>query len=325
MYPTISLTTTIRAPIEESLHFVRYHLSEGVDQIYLFFDDPNDPAIPFLENIEQVVCTKCDEKHWGDIDPRNLSIEERQHYNSRVGLEMARTNNQEWIIHIDSDELVYSKKGIKEYFRTIKPSVQVVNFPTLEAVQHGYEYDNVFTDISTFKIAPPQIYGNRKDRNVLRLKGAYQELAKKAVTYLGYEKTFSNGYIYGHVLGKSATRTSANITRLGNHYPTQEGGKPLNTIVAKKAWLLHFEVQGMASWHKKWERRYNGEATSTSMPPRTEKIGEKFISFYSSGDTEKLQGLYQDLYFLDEREKFVLKTFGLLKTIRIPRDKFDLQ
>jgi hypothetical protein len=323
MQTLISLTTTIRAPIGETLSFVQYYLNEGVDQIYLFFDDPNDPAIPILEKNPQVICTKCDNKHWDNIDPRGMSIEERQHYNSRIGLEMARRNGHEWILHVDSDELVFCKKGIKNVLAEIKPSVQVVNFPTLEAVQHKLEYDNVFAEVSTFKVVPPQIYGNRKERYLLRFRGGYQEVAKKVVSFLGYKKILSDGFIYGHILGKSATRTSANIARLGNHYPTPESDENLNTIVAKKAWLLHFEVRGVAAWCEKWERRYNGDARSTSMPPRTDRIGKKVMSVYGEGDIEKMQDLYQDLYFLRPNEKSILKLFGLIKTVAIPRNKFE--
>lgn len=321
---TVSITTTIRAPLKETMLFVQYYLNEHIDQIYLFFDDPNDPSIPILESNPQVICIRCDKEHWKDVDPNVLSLDERQHYNSRIGLDMARSNNQEWILHLDSDELVYCKKGIKNYLCSLNPSVQVVKFPTLEAVQEKLEYDNVFLEISSFKVAPLQIEGDRIDRYILRLKNIFQTVAKKAVSFCGYNNVNSTNYICGHTLGKSATRTSANISVLGCHYPyPYSENDRFNTVIANNSWLLHFDVLGFDSWCTKCKRRYNGEATSKYMPPRRGQQIDDFKYLYNNNHTGQLKKLYEDLYYLDRKQKFILRLCGLLKTIRLDAKMFE--
>lgn len=320
MKPSISTITTLRAPLNETMLFVNYYLNMGIDHMFLFFDEPKDPAIQLLEKRSKITCIKCDKHHWNGLDPGTMLIEERQHYNSWFGLKMARENGHEWIIHVDSDELIYCKKSIHDFFAKIDSSVQVVNFPTLEAVVDSLDFSNVFQEINYFRVAPPQIYGKKYERIKLRIRSVLYKYTKKVVFFLGIKHPFTHGYIIGHILGKSATRTSADILRIGNHYPSDKNGKTLNTKVAIDGWVLHFDSCGFQNWLIKWERRYNHVATTDVMPPLRQKQGETFIKFYQNGDIKNLKAFYKELYYLKPWEKIVLRAFGLLKKINLKKD-----
>ena len=116
--PSIATATTLRAPIGETLNFVHYYLNLGVDKIYLFFDDPSDPAVDFVDIFPHVTSVRCDIDHWNGKDPRQMPIEERQHFNGLIALEMARKEGCQWLIHVDFDEFIYLKKPIKNFFST---------------------------------------------------------------------------------------------------------------------------------------------------------------------------------------------------------------
>lgn len=302
--------------------FINYYLNIGIDHMFLFFDDPADPAIPLLENNQRTTCIKCDTVHWEGLDPATLLIEERQQYNSWRGHEMAREKGCEWIIHIDSDELIYCKESIHDFFDNVEPSVQVVNFPTLEAVANSMDFTNVFQEINCFKVAPLQIYGKKGERIKLTLYAILYKYAKKTAFILGVKRPFKYGYIIGHILGKSATRTSADISKIGNHYPTDKNGNTLSTKVATNAWVLHYDSCGFQNWFVKWERRFKNVAATDAMPPLRQKQGERFYKFYQENDIEKLKGFYKELYFLSTYETIVLRFFGLLKKINISAGKF---
>lgn len=319
---SISTTTTLRADVNITFNFISYYLNIGISHMFLFFDDPNDPAIPLIKNHPQLTCIGCDKEHWNGLDPNSLSIEDRQHYNSKIGLELARDRGDDWIIHVDSDELIYCKEPIEKFFGKIDPATEVVNFPTLEAVADKMEFKNVFIEVKDFKCAPPQIYGNKIERVFFRIKYSLYFKAIKIANQLGVKKQFAKGFVLGHILGKSATRTSADVKILGNHYPTNSEGKVLYTRVAKRGWVLHYDSCGFDSWFVKWERRYNNMAKTVSMPPVRQKQGDQFLNFYRSNDKEKLGQFYRQLYYLSNREKKILQCLGLLKRVCLDKSFF---
>jgi len=64
MAPSVATATTINAPVAQTRAFVGYHLRAGIDHMFLYFDDPRDPAISRLQTEDRVTCVRCDEEHW---------------------------------------------------------------------------------------------------------------------------------------------------------------------------------------------------------------------------------------------------------------------
>ena len=42
-----------------TLTFVAWYLEQGAQKIYLYFDDPGDPALEILAGMDRVVATPC--------------------------------------------------------------------------------------------------------------------------------------------------------------------------------------------------------------------------------------------------------------------------
>jgi hypothetical protein len=58
----ICSATTLKSSVEQTLNFVHYHLSLGIDHLFLFFDDPYDKSIELLKDYSNVTCINGSDK-----------------------------------------------------------------------------------------------------------------------------------------------------------------------------------------------------------------------------------------------------------------------
>src|SRR5262249_45962622 len=111
---TIAIVGTFRASLSDTIRYVDYHLNTGIAHLFLFFDDPTDPAIDALAKYNNVTCIRCDAEYWTNsgftVTPSDLN--RKQIINANVGLRLAREIGIAWVTHIDSDELLYAEEGI---------------------------------------------------------------------------------------------------------------------------------------------------------------------------------------------------------------------
>jgi len=148
----IVTVTTLRAPLHETIAFVNYHINSGIDHMILYFDAGDDPAIKLLEKCSRVTCIRCNGGYWQQyMRPRPSYIEERQVINANNALWLARKLGADWIIHIDSDELVYTEGNLGTVLSAMNEKVHAVRFEMREAVPEQLEYENVFKEVTLFK------------------------------------------------------------------------------------------------------------------------------------------------------------------------------
>ena len=74
---TVAVIGTFRAPLSDTMRFVNYHLNTRVDHLFLFFDDPADPAVRSLADYQDVTCIPCDATIGKRIIPRAHPIPRR--------------------------------------------------------------------------------------------------------------------------------------------------------------------------------------------------------------------------------------------------------
>jgi hypothetical protein len=316
---SVCIVTTLLAPLQETMMFVNYHLNIGVDQMYLFFDDPADPAAEALADKKHVTCIRCDSDYWGGITSTSTqSINERQRLNAGVALVWARQFGIDWIIHIDSDELIYAEKPLHELLAEWPANLQVMKFATMEAVVDKYEYDRVFEEISLFKVHPgvvgKKLFVSLDER--LRLSSKRQGFRRKVrmARLLGCTSISEDAYLRGHILGKSAVRTNANLDGLTCHEPVPGPGEELRATVAESAWLLHFECRGFESWQGKWLKLHS---IRLELASHRRRLIDRFMTVYESNDVSGLSALYRRMYFLSSYERFILRRLGLLRRLQL--------
>jgi len=330
---SIATVTTIQASLKETLSFVRYHLRAGVDHMYLFFDDPQDGAFPRLRNHARLTCVRCTQDHWESLgveDP--ASVQRRQKANATHAFRQAKEAGIDWVAHIDSDEFLWTSQSLRDHFAAMSPRVDVVLFPVLEAVPQQLEYQNPFREISLFKYFPC-IWGDNPSLMMSTLDQARYwghthlwRRKKQIATALGCEHSQIVGcYLLGHMVGKSATRTTASVDVLANHRPVPPSKETLRASVATEAAVAHFDCRGFSQWGRKCARRVEGTAdfdTSRFAPHRRKQL-RQFRETYSEEGDRALQRLYERWYFVPDVEKNILGVLGLIKNIDISHPLYD--
>jgi len=242
----IAAISTVKAPASELKTFVNHHLRISIDEIILFFDDPGDKAVELFENNRQVHCKLCTDDYWNEKQKHKPdSIEERQIINVNHGVKIAKSKGCDWIIHIDSDELIYNASNQPIVKILEKSNADIVRLAVREAIADHYHCDSVF-QAKWFK------------------KPVTTKKIKKAIKFGCQNVIFRDEFFRGHLESKAFVRVGPGIYQYGIHYPLDYA----NTIVVKwieEIRLLHFDCIGFDTWKSKWSRRLDGSATAKKM------------------------------------------------------------
>lgn len=322
----VSTVTTLKASLEETLSFVNYHLNSGIDHMFLFFDDPEDVAYIHLRNNPQISSFKCNNDHWKKFNMgANSLIYSKQETNATYAFNLAKKSGFDWIIHIDSDELLAGPTTIPKYLKSIPEKVTVLKFPVIEAVPQNFIYDHPFSEIKYFKTFGKTLFHNNlfkssiTDLLYFRIQSKFWRIKKRMAKTLGSNQASKEPYIYGHIKGKSAIRMNAKIETLRPHFPIPEECTYPNLSVSKSFKLLHFDCLGFESWKKKWINRIDHNLWTEKISADRLKLHNSFAEAYKKGS---IKDLYRDLYFINDFEKTLLRSLGLLKKIELNENLF---
>jgi hypothetical protein len=305
MNDTVCIVTTLRAPVDMTKRFVNYYLNTGVDHMFLFFDF-DDPAIEALSRYSQTTCVRCDADYWSDHGlAADASLEDRQKCNATVAFKLARESGLNWMIHIDSDELIYTEEPIRVHLARVSQRIKAVRIMTCEAVPEKIKYNSIFDEISLFKVIPTRL--------------------QKYRAYLsGCGSTFFRGEFFrGHLVGKTAFRTNADFSLIGIHGPIVPGQRTLPKNMLSDVKLLHFESCTFEEWKNKWGRICERGVIRREMRKNRIRQYESFVALYKKGADGKLAELYRRLYLLSDREKKILSKIGLLECIHLDKRLFS--
>jgi hypothetical protein len=287
----ICSVTTLKASLDQTISFVNYHLNIGIDHMFLFFDNPKDRAIEILKDYDKVTCFRCDKKHWSKYSKeKKIPIEKKQRINSREGLKHAIKKNYEWIAHIDSDELIYIRKNLKEFLKKIPEKVDYVRLVAMEVLPEKINYKNRFKEANLFKINIPKI---------------------------------SRRYFNGHTAGKSITRISDKIDNLGIHVPEAKKGYELKRMFSARGRILHFDCSDFREWKTKYSDRAEGRVTFTEMGESKKKKMLEFSKVYAKNNEDELKRLYKKHYMMSKRWVKIFLLLQVLKRIKIDMKLFN--
>ena len=297
---TICTISTIKAPLGETLMFVNYHLNIGIDQIIVFFDDPDDVAADCLKDYPAVTCVRCDDSYWkqyGGLRP--AAIEDRQVVNNNNGLEMARSRGIQWAIFIDHDELVYPVGDLKNILSALR--TDVIRFTIHEAISEEEHYDNIYVPTLFKKPAGP--------------------LQIRAAMLLGCRRAFfEGGYFRAHLDSKVAVRVNAEVRMMGIHGPSSAGDSVVEKTTTQVK-LLHYDCVGIDSWKSKWLGRMNVSAVKGLRGRRKTQL-DLFASAIRN-DGEDLRRLYRQVYLIPKYEQAILRGLNMLTVVQIDGKYFE--
>ena len=152
----IAVISTVKSPLSELILFVNYHLNIGVDKIILFFDDPLDEGIEILSQYKNVCVFICSNEYWYEKtgSTRPISLDERLVINVNEGAKTAENMGCNWILQIDSDELVSQMISLKHIDGS--EALKAIGF-----IKHPYAQVQLFERINSILVTDTQANINR--------------------------------------------------------------------------------------------------------------------------------------------------------------------
>lgn len=298
----IAVVSMVKAPLHELKLFVHYHLNIGIDEIILFFDDPEDPALELFPRFPQVTTIACSADYWSNITGERPDIfSTRQIINVNEGVRNATEKGCNWVVQIDSDELIRPSTGIKRALENC--NADVLRFKVMEAVSERINYDNIFI-ATLFKNEP-------SDAKI------------KAAKMLGCSQAFfKDEYFRGHTASKMAVKLSQKIQKHGVHGPREYDKNSTIFKNTDEISLLHYDCVGFVSWNTKWGERHDGSCKTVSM---RENRKSQLLAYghAKQAGPEALSTLYKRFQIIPRREKVVLTLLGMLQKVKLEQSLFQ--
>ncbi|WOL02198.1 glycosyltransferase-like [Canna indica] len=241
--PKICITTSTSAGLEQILPWLFYHKVIGVTTFLLFVEGEaakptvsavleSIPGVKVIYRTKELEEKQAKSRVWNETwlsgffyKPCNYELFVKQSLNMEMAIVMARDAGADWIIHLDTDELIYPA-GAREYslrqlLSDVPSNVDMVVFPNYESSIERDDIKDPFTEVSMFK------------KN-------YDHLPKD--TYFGLYKEATRGnpnYFLTYGNGKSAARVQDFLRPNGAHRWHNYMKTP-NEIKLEEAAILHY-------------------------------------------------------------------------------------
>lgn len=208
--------------------FVAHHLSLGCAGIWLFFDDPDDPAAAAVAHLPRVSVTRCDDAHW-----RRIKGKRPERHQNRQGRNMQSVYADSplpWIAHIDVDEFLWPGHDIGAVLAAQHPDLAQLPLAPWEALHDPALPDDIFT-ANRFRRA---LSGDAHATLRARVFGPYAPLLPKGVL--------------SHSAGKCFFRTGIPGLEPRLHGAFLNGMRLPGGAFCPDVALLHFHAEDPARW-----------------------------------------------------------------------------
>jgi hypothetical protein len=227
--PRWAVVSTVREPPALVAAFAAHHLALGAAELWLFFDDPEDPAAELAEALPRTRVVRCDDAYWRDRRGRARPVlqSQRQMANATFAGNRTRAN---WILHADADELLWCEGPLGDELARLDDSHGWLKIRNLERVWLGGEPGATIFEGAFRRALLP---GDALDAGAI-----YGESAR-----------FLRMGFAGYPVGKALSRTGRGY-RLTVHRPEAAGEAP-PFRVARTVHLLHFDGLTPRHWAAK--------------------------------------------------------------------------
>ncbi|BDA46538.1 Glycosyltransferase-like KOBITO 1 [Coccomyxa sp. Obi] len=171
--PKLAFVTTTSEGYKQIKLWTDYHKSIGVEIFYLFVDGQAArpevqaqlralPGITVIPRDEKLKYRHAHSRIWNETwlaaffhKPCNHELFVLQSLNMEAGIELAAKDGVEWILHIDTDELVYPGGGpeysIQRVLAGVPADVDTIVFPNYESLPERDDVQDPFTEVTLFK------------------------------------------------------------------------------------------------------------------------------------------------------------------------------
>ncbi|CAL0310610.1 unnamed protein product [Lupinus luteus] len=171
--PKVCITTSTSAGLEQTLPWIFYHKVIGVSNFLLFVEGKaasanvsrvleSIPGVKVIYRTRELEEQQAKSRIWNETwlasffyKPCNYELFVKQSLNMEMAIVMARDSGVDWIIHLDTDELIHPA-GTEEYslsrlLSDVPRNVDMVIFPNYESSVERDDIKEPFSEVSMFK------------------------------------------------------------------------------------------------------------------------------------------------------------------------------
>lgn len=150
-----------------------YHRALGVSTYYLFVEGQAstpeaitalraEPGVTVIAGDEDLQSRHANSRIWNENwlsaffnKPCNHELFVRQSLNMEMGISLAQKDKADWLLHIDTDELLYPS-GTRDYslielLSSVPGDVDLLVFPNYESLAEKTDVEDPFTEVTLFK------------------------------------------------------------------------------------------------------------------------------------------------------------------------------
>lgn len=320
--PKICITTSTSAGLDQILPWIYYHKVIGVTNFLLFVEGKaaaantsavleSIPGVKVVHRTKDLEEKQAKSRIWNEtwlasffFRPCNYELFVKQSLNMEMAIVMAREANMDWIIHLDTDELLHPA-GAREYslrqlLLDVPNNVDMVVFPNYESAIERDDIKEPFSEVSMFK------------KN-------YDHVTKE--TYFGLYKEATRGnpnYFLTYGNGKAAARVQDHLRPNGAHRWHNYMKTP-NEIKLEEAAVLHYTYTKFSDLTSRRDR--------CGCKPTKEDVKRCFMLEFdrsafiiaSTATEEEMRRWYRDhIVWTDKDLNLKLMRKGLLTRIYAP-------
>ncbi|KAL0924317.1 hypothetical protein M5K25_005133 [Dendrobium thyrsiflorum] len=241
--PKICITSSTSAGLEQILPWLFYHKIIGVTNFLLFVEGraakpsasavlESIPGVKIIFRTRELEEKQANSRIWNEnwlagffYKPCNYELFVKQSLNMEMAIVMARDAKMDWIIHLDTDELIHpagaQEYSLRQLLSDVPSNVDMVIFPNYESSIERDDIKDPFSEVSMFK------------KN-------YDHLPKDTYFSMYKEATRGNpNYFLTYGNGKSAARVQDHLRPNGAHRWHNYMKSP-NEIKLEEAAVLHY-------------------------------------------------------------------------------------
>ncbi|CAN8279731.1 unnamed protein product [Cochlearia groenlandica] len=320
--PRICITTSTSAGLEQTLPWIYFHKVIGVSTFFLFVEgkaaSPNVsrvletiPGVKVIYRTKELEEQQARSRIWNETwlssffyKPCNYELFVKQSLNMEMAITMAKDAGMEWIIHLDTDELIHpagtDEYSLRKLLGNISSDVDTVVFPNYESSVERDDIKEPFSEVSMFKKnydhLPRDVYF-----------ASYKEATRGNPNYF---LTYGNG--------KAAARVQDHLRPNGAHR-WHNYKKIVDEIKLEEAAILHYTYPKFSDLTSRRDR-CGCKPTKVDVKRcfMLEFDRAAFIIASTASSEEMLQWYREQVVWTDEKLKLKLLKKGILTRIYAP-------
>ncbi|XP_042480268.1 glycosyltransferase-like At2g41451 [Macadamia integrifolia] len=320
--PMICITTSTSAGLEQILPWIFYHKVLGISTFFLFVEGKaasptvsrvleSIPGVKVIYRTRELEEQQARSRIWNETwlssffyKPCNHELFVKQSLNMEMAIVMARDAAMDWIIHLDTDELIHPagspEYSLRQLLSDVPSHADMVIFPNYESSVERDDIKEPFSEVSMFK------------KN-------YDHLTKDVYFGMYKEATRDNpNYFLTYGNGKAAARIQDHLRPNGAHRWHNYMKTP-NEIKMEEAAVLHYTYTKFSDLTSRRDRcRCKPTKEDVKKCFILEFDRDAFIIASTATEEEMLHWYQEHVVWTSEELKLKLLRKGILTRIYAP-------